>query len=65
LDEDGVERIYACTDVLIFTALYNEAHDIVGKSQSMELYRPSLKYHEAIISGRRFMVFDEGCFLGL
>ena len=65
VDEDGVERIYACTDVLIFTALYNEANDIVGKSQSMELYRPSLKYHEAIISGRRFMVFDEGCFLGL
>lgn len=65
LDEDGVERIYACTDVLIFTALYEEAGDIVGKSQSMELYSPSLKYHEAIIRDRRFIVFDEGCFLGL
>ena len=65
LDEDGVERIYACTDVLIFTALYEEANDIVGKSQSMELYSPSLKYHEAIIRDRRFIVFDEGCFLGL
>lgn len=65
LDDDGVERTYACTDVLIFTALYEEANDIVGKSQSMELYRPSLKYHEAIVKGRRFIVFDEGCFLGL
>ena len=65
VDDDGVERTYACADVLIFTAIYKEASDIVGKSQSMELYAPSLKYHEAIIKGRRFIVFDEGCFLGL
>ena len=65
LDEDGIERTYACCDVLIFTALYQEANDIVGKSQSMELYRPSLEYPEAIIKGRRFIVFDKGCFLGL
>lgn len=65
LDEDGVERSYACADVLIFTAIYKEASDIVGKSQSMELYGPSLKYHEAIVNGKRFIVFDEGCFLGL
>lgn len=65
LDEDGVERSYACADVLIFTAIYAEASNIVGKSQSMELYGPSLKYHEAIVNGKRFIVFDEGCFLGL
>lgn len=65
LDDDGVERTYACADVLIFTALYKEANEIVGKGQSMELYRPSLAYHEAIIKGRRFIVFDKGCFLGL
>lgn len=65
LDEDGVERVYACADVLIFTAIYEEAKEIVGKSQSMELYPPSLKYHEAIIKNRRYIVFDEGCFLGL
>ena len=35
LDEDGVEREYACCDVLIFTALYEEANEIVGKAQSM------------------------------
>ena len=65
LDEDGIERTYACADVLIFTAIYKEASDIVGKSQSMELYGPSLKYHEAMVNGKRFIVFDEGCFLGL
>jgi len=42
LDDDGVTRSYACADVLIFTALYEEANEIVGKGQSMELYRPSL-----------------------
>ena len=65
LDEDGVTRSYACADVLIFTALYEEANEIVGKGQSMELYRPSLQYHEAIVKGRRMIVFDKGCFLGL
>ena len=64
-DKDGVTRTYACVDVLIFTAIYEEASDIVGKSQSMELYGPSLKYHEAIVDGKRYIVFDAGCFLGL
>lgn len=65
IDEDGVERIYACADVLIFTALYKEAEEIVGKSQSMELYEPSLSYHQEIIQGQKWLVFDKGCFLGL
>lgn len=65
LDEDGVAREYACADVLIFTALYNEAEEIIGKGQSMELYGPSLQYHEAIVKGKRYIVFDNGCFLGL
>lgn len=65
VDEDGVERIYACVDVIIFTALYKEANDIVGKSQSMELYEPSLQYHKQIIEGQQYIVFDAGCFLGL
>lgn len=65
LDEDGVEREYACCDVLIFTALYEEANEIVGKAQSMELYEPSMKYHMAIVKGQKYVVFDDGCFLGL
>lgn len=65
LDDDGVERLYACTDVLLFTALYQEASEIVGKGQSMELYAPSLKYHQEIKDGIPYAVFDHGCFLGL
>lgn len=64
-DEDGIVRTYACVDVLIFTALYKEASDIIGKAQSMELYEPSLQYHREIIHGQQYIVFDEGCFLGL
>lgn len=64
-DVDGVERLYACADVLLFTALYKEANEIIGKSQSMELYEPSLVYHQAIIDGQKYIVFDHGCFLGL
>ena len=65
LDEDGIERTYACTDVLLFTSLYPEASTIVGKGQSMELYEPSLKYHSAILQGQRYIVFEHGSFLGL
>ena len=65
LDKDGVERTYACTDVLLFTALYPEANDIVSKPQSMELYEPSLSYHMAIMQGQKYVVFDHGRFLGL
>lgn len=65
LDEDGIERVYACTDVYIFSALYPEASKIVGKSLSMELYEASLEYHTAMISGFKYVVFDHGSFLGL
>ena len=65
LDEDGVEREYVCVDVLIYTGLYKEAHDIVGKGQSMELYSPSIKGDWKIINGKKYYVFSEGSFLGL
>lgn len=64
-DEDGIERIYACTDVFIFSALYEEASQIIGKSQSMELYQPSIKGDWTIINGKRLFKFEDGCFLGL
>lgn len=65
LDDDGVERIYACVDVLIYTGLYAEANLIAGKGQSMELYAPSLKGEWKIINGKKYYVFSDGCFLGL
>ena len=66
LDIDGVERTYACTDVYLFTGLYKqEAFDIVGKSQSMELYVDSIQGEWQYINGKRYFVFTEGHFLGL
>lgn len=65
LDEDGVERTYACTDVLIFTALYGEANQIFNKSQSMELYDKSIQGNWQFINGKKYYVFEHGCFLGL
>ena len=64
-DEDGIVRTYACVDVLIFTGLYTEAKGIVGKSQSMEIYPPSIKGAWKIINGKKYYVFESGHFLGL
>lgn len=65
LDEDGIEREYACVDVLIYTALYQEATQIFGKSQSMEIYPPSIKGNWEIKDGKRVFVYTDGAFLGL
>lgn len=64
-DESGIEREYACFDVLYYTALYEEAGEIYGKGQSMELYRNALKGSWQRINGKQAYVFTEGCFLGL
>lgn len=65
LDDDGVEREYACVDVLYFTALYPEAGKIDTKGQSMELYKDSIKGEWKIVDGARSYVFTDACFLGL
>lgn len=65
LDEDGIEREYACVDVLIYTALYKEASRIFGKAQSMEIYPPSIKGDWQVKNGKRVFVYTEGSFLGL
>lgn len=64
-DEDGVTRSYACSDILLFTALYGEAKQIVDKPQSMEIYPPSIQGQWEIIDGARYFKFVSGCFLGL
>lgn len=66
LDEDGKTRVYACTDVFLFTGIYkDEALEIANKAQSMELYADSLKGDWKYIEGKRYFVFTEGRFLGL
>ena len=65
VDEDGIEREYACVNVYYYTALYEEAGDIAGKAQSMELYRKSIKGDWKVIDGKRYYVFEKASFLGL
>lgn len=65
LDPDGVEREYATIDAYLFTALYEEAGDIMGKSQSMELYPPSLTGEWKTIGGQTYFKYHSGSFLGL
>lgn len=65
LDEDGIVRQYACADVLLYTAIYKEANEIVGKSQSMELYRPSIKGEYREIDGIPYFYYTDACFLGM
>ena len=64
-DKDGVEREYATTDVILFTALYEEAEEIVGKAQSMELYSPSIKGDWFDLNGTTLYKYTEASFLGL
>lgn len=64
-DEDGETREYACCDVLLYTALYGEAAQIIGSSQSMEIYPPSIKGKWIYMSGKKVYQYEEGCFLGL
>ena len=64
-DADGKEREYACFDVLYYTALYKEAGQIDGKSESMELFKDTLKGDWKIVDGKKTYVFTDGCFLGL
>ena len=65
LDPDGVEREYACADVLLWTARYKEAREVPGKSQSMELYRESIKGKWEYIDGKKVFKFTDACFIGL
>lgn len=66
LDEDGVEREYACVDVYIYTAIYEEGEKIIGKSQSMEIYEESIKgeWIENEVDFPYFK-FTDGSFLSL
>ena len=64
-DDDGVLRTYATCDVYLYTAMYKEAGEIVGKSQSMELYPPSISGEWIVYQGSRYFKFTDGAFFGL
>ena len=65
LDKDGIEREYACADVLLWTARYKEAKEIVGKGQSMELYSNLIRGAWEDMDGVKVFKFTDGCFIGL
>ena len=66
LDDDGVERTYACCDVYLYTALYgNEARKIGECGQSMELYPESIQGEWIEVEGIQAYKYSDACFLGL
>ena len=66
LDKDGVLRNYATCNVILYTAIFEEASKIPEKAQSMELFGPSIKGEWSTdFSGQEAFVFTDGCFLGL
>lgn len=66
MDSDGVIRTYACADVIYFTGLYPEAKIIPGSSQSMEIYRNTLKGEwKTWEDGEPYYHFYSGSLLGL
>lgn len=64
-DYDGVEREYACADVLLWTARFPEAASIMTKGQSMELWPKSVRGSWIYSNGARYFKFTDGSFLGL
>jgi hypothetical protein len=65
LDKDGVERIYACFDVHLWTGRYEEAKLIVGKQQSMELEPYTIEGKWSMVDGELFYIYSYAMFTGL
>lgn len=66
IDEDGIEREYACADAILFSALYPEAKIIVGSKQSMEIYADTMEgYWDTWEDGMPCFYFKKGELLGL
>lgn len=66
IDQDGIEREYACADAILFSALYPEAKIIVGSKQSMEIYPETMEgYWDTWEDGMPYFNFKKGELLGL
>ena len=64
-DEDGITRTYACSDCYLFSGLYPNISQVIGKSLSMELYPPSIKGDFIKIDGSVYYKYTDGQFLGI
>lgn len=66
LDKDNVEREYVCADVILFTGLYPEANLILGKPQSMEIFKDTFEGEWKIWEdGKPYFHFKKGSLVGL
>lgn len=52
LDEDGIEREYACVDVMLFTGRYEEAKQIINKAHSMEFDPTTISGQWGVVDGQ-------------
>ena len=64
-DEDGVERTYATCDVYLLTGRYDVAKEIIGKSQSLELDRRTIKGEWKVLGSDYAFVYTDAAFIGL
>lgn len=65
MDDDGVEREYACADIFLWTTRYSHANEIIGKKQSLELHKPSIKGEWKYIDNKKVFFYEDACFIGL
>lgn len=64
-DDDGVIRTYACVDVIVYTEIYEEAKEIVGKALSMEILPSTIRGSWVLRDGEKVFEFTDGAFAGL
>lgn len=64
LDTDNVEREYAVFSVILFTNYYEEAKNILGQNQSMELDPASITGDWTMINNEEYFVYKTANMLG-
>ena len=63
-DEDGITRDYAVFSVILFTKYFEEAKNICGQNQSMELDPDSITGDWALIGDKEYYVYTTAQMLG-
>lgn len=64
VDTDGISREYAVFSVVLFTKYYEEARNIFGQNQSMELDPSSIEGAWTTIDGEEYFVYSAAKMLG-
>lgn len=64
-DKDGIEREYACFDVILHTEYFPEANKIVGQPQSMELNDTTIDGDWGLIDDEYYFIYTNATLKGL